>query len=113
MYDVEVHVDEGSVPLRTTNISIGGAFLPADPADYPQLEVGIVIRVTLFVAHVVGADINCAAKIVRVEAAPVEGRSGFAVKFSGLDPPNLMRLTKLVAKGNKLLDERHSRTSEF
>ena len=95
----EIRLTSGDEALTfsAVNISLGGAFIAADPQAFPELKPGVHVQLRICVADVVGADISCRAQVTRIEPGLLPGRAaGFALRFFRIDMANTMRLGKLV-----------------
>ncbi len=84
--------------MSTMNMSQGGVFIQGNPAEYPDLQVGVEVEVVFFVAQDVGnEDVSLNAKIVRIESGSVLGRiPGFGLQFLAVDSIQASRLDHLI-----------------
>ena len=95
----EVHI------LSTSNISHGGVFLLADPAEVPDLERGAEVELVIFPTtepteendETQEMTVSAQAKVVRIEDGKMPGRdAGFGLRILKIDPDNRQRLRKLI-----------------
>lgn len=95
--DAEVHI------MSARNLSRSGIFLNGNPAEMPDLKVGLHVELMIFAADDAGEDVTSMAHIVRVEDGSTPGTvSGFALTFIDLDLPTVRRLERLIHRSSTL-----------
>jgi c-di-GMP-binding flagellar brake protein YcgR len=88
----EVHI------LSTQNISVGGLFVQADPAEMPEVKRGVELEIVIFHAdEELAGDVAARARVVRIVKDPRPGQpAGFGLQFQSFSPGHKERLQTLL-----------------
>ncbi|MFH1132267.1 MAG: PilZ domain-containing protein [Pseudomonadota bacterium] len=93
---VQVSVDSEVHIMATSNMSRGGAFILANPADHPDIKVGTELDMVIFTADDL-REMNCKARVVHIRDKQEDGRGlGFGVSFSHIPQDEAPKLDEFL-----------------